>query len=152
MTSDKSLLGGRASLHEWVLVDADALVALAKEDDSNHNKAVDICKILQKKGVSYLVSPFAVAEAVTVISYKVSQKAAISFLEETRTIDNLSEVSLPEQHAPLADAWFIKQKKKGTSYFDCYNMALLERYKAYKIFSFDKVYESNGFLSAAKTN
>jgi predicted nucleic acid-binding protein len=118
---DESLLDTAGSSHEWVLVDADAFVALAREDDSNHQRASDICKMLQKKGATYLVSPFAVAEAVTIISHKISQKAAVAFLEEVRTMDNLSEISLPEQCGLLVDAWFRKQKKKGTSYFDCYN-------------------------------
>ena len=46
---------------------------------------------------------------------------------------------LSEKHYHLADDWFLKQTKKGTSYFDCYNMALLDRYKNHLTF-----YDSSG--------
>jgi len=129
-----------------VLVDADILVALAKKDDSNHKKAVEINNLLQEKGVTFYVSLFTIAEATTVLSYKVSHKAAKEFLRDIRKID-LPVLELSEKYKDLADEWFLKQTKKGASYFDCYNMALLERYKAQikGIFSFDSIYKKNGF-------
>jgi len=50
----------------------------------------------------------------------------------------------------LVDEWFKKQNKKGTSYFDCYNMALMDSNKNQltSIFSFDEVYKRNGFTLA----
>lgn len=136
-------------LEEDILVDADALVALAKIDDSNHRKALNISKKLQKTGVTWIVSPYTIAEAVTVLSYKVDQKEAKRFLAEVRNLD-LGTLSLKEENLKLADDWFLKQDKKGTSYFDCYNMALLELHNKtlLGIFSFDRIYKSNGFKLA----
>lgn len=138
--------GQETSYIKDVLVDADALVALAKVDDSNHKKATSLATKFQRIGVSYCFSPFTVAEAATVISYKTTHQSAIEFLKEIRKMD-ISVLPLPEKYKELPDDWFLKQKKKGTSYFDCYNMALLERYKKQlvAIFSFDSVYKSNGF-------
>lgn len=129
-----------------VLVDADALVALAKTNDSNHKKAVKLNGVLQKIGVSYYFSPFTVAEAVTVLSYKASHQAAKKFLRQIRKLD-IPVFELPEKHRDLADKWFFKQTKKGISYFDCYNMALLERYnkQLVAIFSFDSIYKRSKF-------
>lgn len=129
-----------------VLVDADALVALTKSDDPNHPKALRIGELLQKIGCNWYVSPYTIGEVVTVISYKISQLAAKKVLKELRKL-NLNELTLKNEHVGLADKWFLKQSKKGTSYFDCYNMALLERYKKQlgAIFSFDSVYKRNGF-------
>ena len=143
--------GQETNLIKDVLVDADALVALAKQDDSNHQKAIKINEFLQQTGVSYYVSPFTVAEAATVLSYKVSHTAAKIFLKEIRKID-LPVLELPEKYKELADIWFLKQNKKGTSYFDCYNMALLERYKKQldAIFSFDSIYKKNSFKTATE--
>lgn len=137
---------GKTSYTKDVLVDADALVALIKENDSNHPKALAISNKLQKQGVSYYFSPFTVAEASTVISYKMSHSHAIQFLREVRKLD-VPVISLPETSQSLADNYFIKQKEKGTSYFDCYNMALLDYHKKLLsgIFSFDHVYQQNGF-------
>ncbi len=129
-----------------VLVDADALVALAKIDDSNHEKAANLATKFQRVGVSYCFSPFTVAEAATVLSYKTTHQSAKEFLKQIRELD-IPTIELPEKYKELADDWFLKQNKKGTSYFDCCNMALLERYKKQlvAIFSFDSIYKRNGF-------
>ena len=135
------------------LVDADALVALAKEDDPNHKKALNIARSLQNKGCTWYVSPFTIGEVVTVISHKVDHDTAKKVLEELRE-QNLNILTLKDEYIQLADEWFNKQGKKGTSYFDCYNMALLERYKKElnAIFSFDSVYKRNGFRLAEESS
>ena len=132
-----------------ILLDADALIALAKLDDSNHQRATRINDELQKRGVSYMLSPFTIAEAATVLSYKVSHQAAKKFLKQIRELD-IPVFDLKEDQIKLADFWFNKQSKKGISYFDCFNMALLERYKNQigAIFSFDSIYKKNGFKIA----
>ncbi len=149
--SDPQLLGetkpGKESLHiKDILVDADALVALAKKDDSNHKKAVKAVEALQEEGRLYYVSPFTIFEAATVLSYKISHQAAKSFLKEARET-NLPVLELPKRHQNLADEWFFKQRTKGISYFDCYNMALMESYAAQiaRIFTFDTIYRKNDF-------
>lgn len=146
---EKTNPGQESPLIKGVLVDADALAALSKRDDSNHQKAVKINASLQKMGVAFCLSPFTVAEAATVLSYRVSHQAAKRFLREIRKI-SLPVLELPEKYAHLADKWFFGQTKKGSACFDCYNMALLERYKAdlEAIFSFDKIYLRNGFKLA----
>lgn len=138
--------GESTKLMPEILVDADALVALVKTDDANHRKAFSLSEALQKKGCAWYVSPFTIGEVVTVVSYKINQDTAKRVLKELRK-QNLNELTLKDEYAHLADDWFAKQNKKGTSYFDCYNMALLERYKNQldAIFSFDTVYKTNGF-------
>lgn len=135
-----------------ILLDADALIALSKTDDINHQKAVQISNFLQDKGVNFYVSPFTISEAATVLSYKVSHTAAKKFLKEIRKL-NLHLLELPEKVSNLADFWFFKQKfNKGVSYPDCYNMALLEKYsnQLQAIFSFDDIYRKNNFTLASK--
>ena len=132
-----------------ILVDADALVALVKSNEPNHKKALSISETLQKKGCTWYISPFTIGEIITVISHKVNQATAKKVLKELRR-QNLNILALKEEYLHLADDWFHKQNKKGTSYFDCYNMALLERYRKQldAIFSFDRVYKRNGFKTA----
>lgn len=132
-----------------ILLDTDALVALTKEGDSNRQKAISIYQRLKENGAQFFLSPFTTAETVTVLSYRLSHKEAKKFLTEARKTD-LPVLSLEENSPNLADNWFNKQTKKGTSYFDCYNMALLERYgkQLNAIFSFDSVYKRNGFKTA----
>lgn len=138
--------GESTKLIPEVLVDADALVALIKTDDENHKKALFLSEALQKKGCVWYVSPFTIGEVVTVVSHKINQDTAKRVLRELRK-QNLNELVLKDEHVHLVDDWFNKQNKKSTSYFDCYNMALLERYKNQldAVFSFDEVYKTNGF-------
>lgn len=148
LLSDKLLLAQTNSdfCRREVLVDTDILVSIFKSDDSNHLKAMKLCESLQEKGVEFILSPFILYEAATVISYKISHTKAISFVKEMKEID-LSVYSLSAEHLELAEKWFFKQKGKGISYIDCYNMALMERYKSQLdgIFSFDEIYRKNGF-------
>jgi len=148
LLGDKLLLAKTNSdfYRREILVDTDILVAIFKSDDSNHPKAMKLCESLQEKGVEFILSPFTLFEAATVISYKVSHEKAICFVKEMKEI-NLSAYTLLSEHLELAEKWFFKQKGRGISYFDCYNMALLERYKNQLdgIFSFDKIYKKNGF-------
>lgn len=153
---DESLLqkvdyNENTSIISDILLDADALIALAKYDDSNHERAVKINQDLTRKGVSYMLSPFTIAEATTVLSYKISQQAAKKFLKQIRQLD-IATFDLKEDLVKLAEAWFNKQSKKGSSYFDCFNMALLDRYEKQidAIFSFDSIYKKNGFKIAAE--
>lgn len=138
--------GESTKLIPEVLVDADALVALVKTDDANHKKALLLSEALQKKGCVWYVSPFTIGEVVTVVSHKINQDTAKRVLKELRK-QNLNLLALRDEHVDLVNDWFNKQNKKGTSYFDCYNMALLDRYKNQldAIFSFDSVYKTNGF-------
>lgn len=125
-----------------VLVDADALVAIAKVDDSNHQKASKLAQRIEK--ASLFISPFTIPEAVSVISHKVSQEAACLFLKEVRK-KKITTLPLTEEIIEETDRIFINQKKKGTSWPDCLNMAIAGKYTIDFIFSFDKVYERNGY-------
>ena len=120
-----------------ILIDADALVAIAKEDDSNHQKALEIASEL-KDSVFY-ITPFTIPEAATVLSYRVSQKAAKEFLKSIRR-RNLVELKYDLKTCRLADKIFLSQRRKGTSWIDCLNVAMVKIHKLDGIFSFDRFY------------
>lgn len=126
-----------------ILVDADALVALVKEDDSNYKKAVKIAQRLKKE--TLYVTPLTIPEATTVLSYRVSQEAAQKFLKEARQ-RKLIELPLTTQTSILADEIFLKQRKKGTSWIDCLNVAMAKIHNLARIFSFDRFYKEFGLL------
>jgi len=121
-----------------ILIDADGLVALAKTNDSNHEKAL---KISQKiKDLNLYITPFTIPEAATVISYKVGQKEAKTFLESART-KKLIELPITKDLIDKADEIFLAQNKKGTSWIDCLNAAALKIHGLDAIFSFDSFYK-----------
>lgn len=124
-----------------VLVDADFLVALAKEDDFNHREAILKTRVLKEAVI--FITPFTISEAVTVLSYKVSQAAAAKFLKSARA-ENFIELPLNQELAREADKLFFLQKKKGTSWIDCFNAAAAKLYEVDVIASFDKFYKRLG--------
>ena len=123
------------------LVDADFLVALAKEDDSNHKKA--LAKLAELADIVVFITPFTVSEAVTVLSYKVSQKVAKDFLASLR---QKIFIELPMEKAVIeeADKIFLSRKEKGISWIDCFNTAAVKIYQLDGILSFDKFYKKVG--------
>lgn len=124
-----------------ILIDSDALVAIAKEDDSNHKKALKIAQNL--KNDTLYITPFTIPEAATVISHKVSHAEAKRFLIEARA-RNLNEMLLNFEAVKLTDEIFLSQKTKGTSWVDCFNAAVVKSLDLDGIFSFDKFYKRLG--------
>ena len=124
-----------------LLVDADFFVALAKEDDANHQIALIKTKELQD--ATLFITPFAIPETVTVLSYKVSHSAAKIFLAAARE-KNFFELTLSQSIIDEADEIFLSQKSKGVSWIDCCNVAVARIHGLDAILSFDKFYRKFG--------
>jgi len=125
-----------------LLLDSDCLIALSKSDDSNHKKIIKFFK--SKKNIQIYVSHLCVAEVCTVLSLKISQESAKSFLKNLRE-RNLIEIgySIPLRQA--TDKIFLNQKTKGTSWVDCFNAAIMQTEKLDALVSFDKFYKKFNF-------
>lgn len=122
-----------------LLLDSDFLFGLFVPDDPHHEKARRIWVDLIKRGSEFFVLKLAIQETATVLSHKIDQRTAISFLEK------LPELGLKVLGADVEmeeDGWkiFKAQTKKGTSYVDCLNLAVIHKYKFDGILSFDKFY------------
>lgn len=130
-----------------ILVDSDALFALNSKDDANFEKARQISRSLNKKGFEFTISNFVLAETVTLLSYRVSHRKAAGFLQKLIK-DQFPFIRVDKELENLAYQIFKKQTSKNVSVVDCANMAILEKYGWDTIFSFDGVYEKNGFKLA----
>ena len=129
-----------------ILIDSDAIIAIFKKDDSNHDKAIIRAKKI--KDDSQFISSLTIPESATVLSHIVSQPAAVKFLTKTRNEVNkklYEEIPLSQELENLADQIFIAQKRKNTSWPDCLNMAIMKIHHLDAIFSFDKIYSQNKF-------
>lgn len=127
-----------------LLIDTDFLIALVKEDDKNHLRSINKLKGL--KDALIFITPFTIPETATVLSYKVSQQAAKKFLKETR--EKFIELPLKnEEIIALADKIFLAQNKKGISWMDCLNVAVVKYYKLEGVLSYDKFYSRIGIKS-----
>lgn len=126
-----------------VFVDSDAFVALTKEDDGNHEKARQILKLLLDTGTFFLTSNYVFAETITVLSQRVSHKAALAFIKVAKPIFLVRWVD--EEIENIAIEIFKNQTSKNVSFVDCTNMAIMQKDRIDLIFSFDKIYRKKGF-------
>lgn len=121
------------------LLDSDFLYGLAVENDPHHATCKKLFPQLQKENAEFVVLNLVVQETATVISKKQSQKKSLEFLDIFRKLP--FELILLNLEIETA-SWkvFEKQTKKGTSFIDCANLAVVEKYKLDGILSFDEFY------------
>lgn len=124
-----------------ILLDADALVALALVGDTNREKAINIVDSFEDDEM--VVTQFTIPEVVTVLSKKATQRIANDFLIFLRQ-KNYFEFGVDQFNKKMADEIFLKQNKKGTSWIDCFNAAVYRLEKLDAIFSFDRFYKRVG--------
>lgn len=122
-----------------ILVDADALVGIFAAHDPHHKHSTASLKYLRKMGSEVLVLNLVLQEVATVLSHKIGQKVAVKFLDEVKKL-GLQMVWIDEEIERNAWEIFRRQTKKGTSFVDCANMAIVGHYKLDGIFSFDRFY------------
>ena len=122
-----------------LLVDSDFLFGLFVPDDLHHKRARQIWVDLVKREDEVFVLKLTIQETATVLSHKRDQRTAISF------VDKLPELGLRVLGIDVEveeDGWkiFKAQTKKGISYVDCINLAVIQKFKFDGILSFDKFY------------
>ena len=122
-----------------VLVDSDFWLGLYLPEDTNAQKARELYPILKSNRVILTVSNLIVGEVATIISHRIGQNAAIEYLSTIHS-GSLDLVHISEEMDKEAIKQFKTQKKKGTSYVDCTNVAVVKAYKFNYICAFDKVY------------
>jgi predicted nucleic acid-binding protein len=122
-----------------VLADSDFLFGLFVPTDAHFWEAKKLWGNVVKNGTEVIVLNLVVQEVATVLSHKVNQALAISFVEKFSALGTRVMVVDGE----IEDfAWkiFLGQKKKGTSFVDCANLAAIEKYKLDGIVTFDEFY------------
>ncbi len=120
------------------LVDSDFLISFSSDADSTHSKSIEIYKNLAKNS-ELLSTNLVFQESTTVISKRFGMQKAKVFYE---MINKFINTRLVFEENIEKEAWkiFLKQNKKGTSFIDCANLAVCQKYKFDGILSFDEFY------------
>lgn len=120
------------------LVDSDFLISFSSDADSTHSKSIEIYKNLTKNS-ELLATNLVFQESTTVISKRFGMQKAKIFYE---MINKFINTRLVFEENIEKEAWkiFLKQNKKGTSFIDCANLAIFQKYKFDGILSFDEFY------------
>lgn len=129
-----------------IIVDADAIVAQAFPDDSNHKTALHISQVLVEWHAAVLYPVTAVTEGITVLqrvlgSAGIAHDTAIAFTQpEANLVDITHDV-----YTYAVQAYFQPKGSKKHTIFDCIVAAIAKKHHADAIFSFDGFYKKNGF-------
>lgn len=132
-----------------IVGDADAIVAQANSEDSNHDKAVKIAQELVASRVRVIYPVTAVIEAVTHIQ-RALNSGATAFGTAQLMIDPAIEIiEVNKQTLEEALKFFSPKTSKKNTLFDCIIVAIAKENQADAIFSFDKFYPKNGLKLAS---
>jgi len=129
-----------------LLVDSDFLVALYKPADSNHLKAVEVFKKIEHELVLVALN-LVFQESTTVVSKQMGMIDARKFFNSINKLIT-EKLSLDQELEIQSWRLFFKQTKKGSSFIDCANLAVVERYKLDGILSFDEFYPEKLMVTA----
>lgn len=133
-------------ISQKVFVDSDAYVALSKEDDNKHKKAVIIFNKLLNNKTYFFTSNYVFSEVVTVLSLRLNHSAAMNFIKTIKSSPDFYDIKwVNEDIEEKAIEIFSRQTSKNVSFVDCCNMAVMNIYSTPIIFSFDNIYRKNGY-------
>lgn len=131
-----------------VVVDADAIVAQAYPDDSNHTTAVAISRALNKFNAQVIYPASAILEATTVLQGRLNSGATAYGTAVAFTDPNVQIAEINQETLKSSMKYFSPTTSKKNTLFDCIVAAVAEEYKADAIFSFDRFYKTKGFTLA----
>ena len=120
------------------LLDANVLVGVVRDKDALHEQAVELLEKWQEE-VELWALNLVIQEAATVVSMRDGMEAAKIFFRGYKNMVDV-EIKLDEELEELSWGMFLRQVKKGTSFVDCANLAVIEKYKLGGILTFDKFY------------
>jgi predicted nucleic acid-binding protein len=131
-----------------VIGDADGLIALLQEDDSNHEKAVQIARRCVEQHAEVIFPLTAIVEAVTTLQRKLNnpplaEKVRQQTIEGQLVVDEIDRETLKQ-----ASTLFNPFGSKQNTLFDAIVAVVARKYGATVIFSFDGWYKQIGLTLA----
>jgi len=131
-----------------VVADADALIALALENDPNHDRAVKISTKLLNTGVNVVFPVTVFPEAITSLKRAANQPLKAHLINRQLQQGAFHVEYLDEETLLQATKIFDQAKSKQNTLFDAIIAATAKKLNTDAIFSFDEWYTKLGFKLA----
>jgi len=131
-----------------VIGDADSLIALFLEYDTNHKKATAILKRLHKTGTLLIYPNTAIAEAITALMRKYTNPQLASYITQQYKDNRFIVEYIDEKIMKNATKIFNPTGSKQNTFFDALVAATATQLSTDTIFSFDAWYTKKGFKLA----
>ncbi len=132
-----------------VVGDADALIALVFEMDTNYTLATKTSTKLYQIGANVCFPNTAIAEAITTLSRKHSNPDLAAYLKKQYQENKFNVEYVNEKTMMQAADIFNPQGSKQNTFFDAIVAATASQLSADAIFSFDGWYKKLGFKLAS---
>lgn len=127
-----------------ILIDSDAFISIESKSDSLHQEATRLLERLGDKEFSFYTSWDVIDEVSTKLSYFLSKEQSLSFLSFIQSTGIHILYPTRERHLKAVQL-FSEIATKRVSMTDCMNMVIAAELNLDCIFSFDKIYQQQGF-------
>lgn len=123
------------------IVDSDALIGLARDDDALHQQCIAISQYLEEQNIETFIPYAVVLEAATMLARVINRgDLASKLLQDYEPIDEDIDIEVFDAVAKL----YAKKSSKKNTPFDHYVLALAKKNNIQYIFSFDSFYKKRG--------
>lgn len=126
------------------IADSSALVSLATDTDSNHNRAIDISRLIKADEISIIIPGDIFTETINVLGKKADHQTAVGAAE---AITNSKEFVIAEATENIRNRALdiFKNQPASVSFTDCLVMAFADHYHTKQIFGFDEIFRKNKY-------
>jgi predicted nucleic acid-binding protein len=131
-----------------VIGDADGLIALLQEDDSNHEKAVQIARRCVEQHAEVIFPLTAIVEAVTTLQRRLNNPPLAEKVRQQTLDGQLVIEEVDRETLKQASTLFNPFGSKQNTLFDAVVATVARKYAATTIFSFDGWYRQLGLTLA----
>ncbi len=128
-----------------LFVDTSAWLALNDRNDRYYNKAVSKSTEIKKQRIELITSEYIIDEAITLIRYRVSHKAAVIFGDSVINSNIVRIIDVTGEDRTRVWEMFKRYEDKELSFTDCISFVLMKNLKLHKAFTFDEHFKHVGF-------
>ena len=138
-------------MNKTVIGDADSLIALVNNEDSNHQRAKRIVQGLAEKEYAIVYPNTAILEAITALTRKLNLRDKAELVARQSLEGGFGVAWVDEEIQKEALHFQLNNSgSKKNTVFDCLVVSCAKKISAVGIFSYDKWYSRLGFKLAAE--
>lgn len=127
-----------------VILDSDALIAMAEESDALHERSAQLFDVLTTRQASLFIASTTAAEVITTLQRKYSNRSAARDLYERLLTQWITILPVDRDLIVAAHEYYTRSRSKQNTIFDAMNIAVVKKHHLDAIFSFDRWYARHG--------
>ncbi len=125
-----------------LLIDSDFLVGLFRANDAHHPRVVELFEKVKNERAELFVTNLVIQESATVLSHRDGAEAVKMFFQVVNKLQ-LFQIRVTKKDEDMAWEIMLSQTKKGCSFVDFANLAVIKEHNLDKLLAFDKFYSKD---------